>query len=71
MKMRKAFKTGGCVVVALPTEYRSALKILPGSQLTVQLINKTIVLSRAITTPEHMLGTDHAGEALREVRARR
>lgn len=68
MVTRKAFRSGGCVVVALPKHIRTALKILPGTPLTLIVRDRALVISRAVTTPESMVGTDHAGQVLRETR---
>jgi antitoxin component of MazEF toxin-antitoxin module len=52
MLQRKAFKTGHCLAFAIPKKYAEALKILPGTWLTVTLENRAIHISRAIVASE-------------------
>lgn len=58
MLLRKVFRTGRCTVVAIPKKYAEALKILPGTVLTMTLSDKALHLSRAIVTKE----SSYAGE---------
>jgi antitoxin component of MazEF toxin-antitoxin module len=55
MVTRKIFRTSGCVVLAIPRVYRDALQWLPGTEVTVQLKDRALVIARAIVTPESVL----------------
>lgn len=54
MVLRNAFKTGRCLVVAIPKKYAEALRIVPGTPLCVSLSNRTLLISRGVITPESM-----------------
>ncbi len=54
MLVRRAFKTGKAIVVALPKQYREALKIYPGTELVLSVKDRTIFISRAVITSAAM-----------------
>lgn len=55
MLVRRAFKTGKAVVVALPKKYREALRIAPGTELVLSIKDRTIFISRAVITSAAMM----------------
>lgn len=50
MALRRLFKSGSAVVVAIPREWREALGLAPGVVVTMGLRDKRITLERAIVT---------------------
>jgi antitoxin component of MazEF toxin-antitoxin module len=69
MLVRKAFRTGRCTVVAIPKKYAEALKILPGTVLTLTIRDRALIVSRALVTNESHYAGDipaSAGTTVRE-----
>lgn len=60
MILKKAFRSGHALVIALPKKYAEALRIVPGTPLVVTLQNRAIHISRGVITPESMLAKDVA-----------
>lgn len=54
MKLRRAFRSGHALVVAIPKAYAEALRILPGSTLVLTLKDQALHLSHAVITPQSM-----------------
>jgi antitoxin component of MazEF toxin-antitoxin module len=56
MALRKVFKTGGTVVVAIPKSFRDALRLVPGTPVVVTLKDRALTITRAVITGENLLG---------------
>lgn len=54
MILKRAFRTGHCLVVAIPKAYAEALKIVPGTSLVLTLKDRALHYSRAVVSPESM-----------------
>lgn len=52
MALRRLFKSGSAVVVAIPRDWREALGLAPGVVVTMGLANKRITIERAKITGE-------------------
>lgn len=69
MLLRKAFRSGHALVIAIPKKYAEALKILPGTVCTLTVSERGLHLSRAIVTKESTYAGDvpaTAGTPVRE-----
>ncbi len=62
MLVRRVFKVGSAVVLALPKAYREALKIYPGTDVVLSVKDRTIFVSRAVITSAAMQSPHAAGD---------
>lgn len=60
MKLRRIYKAGHAVVIAIPQEYLRALHLLPGTDVVVTLKDRAVHITRAIITGADALGAPDA-----------